>query len=88
MWEDLKFRSVSPVLCLLTFACAVLQGGSFVVLASLLSLGLLIPVVFKQMIGLVDIIFLGIYSGLLADETMIGYFFSIYRFVWDCMDIF
>lgn len=35
---------------------------------------LLIPAALKQMIGFIDIIFLGIYFSLLADAMMIGHF--------------
>lgn len=74
MWEDLRFRAVSPVLCVAAIACAILQGGAAVLLSGLLFACLLIPAAIKQMIGYVDIIFLGVYSGLLSDVMMIGYF--------------
>lgn len=74
MWEDFRFRAVSPVLCLAAIACAIFQGGAAVLLYGMLFMCLLIPAAIKQMIGYIDLIFLGVYSGLLSDITMIGYF--------------
>lgn len=74
MWEDLQFRTVSPILCVIAIICAIFQGGSAVFLTSALFSCLLIPAAIKQMIGFIDIIFLGIYFGLLADAMMIGHF--------------
>lgn len=77
MWEDLRFRAVSPFLCVVTVACAIFQGDAAVILSSMLCSCLLIPAAFKQIMGYIDVIFLGVYSGLLADVTMIGYFYLL-----------
>lgn len=74
MWEDWRFRSVSPLLCIMTIACALLQGGWPVFLASLISTSVLALAAFKRRMGYIDVILLGVYSGLLADLTAIGYF--------------
>lgn len=74
MWEDLRFRAVSPLLCLLAIACAVFQGGATVLLIIALFSCLLMPAAIKQMVGFIDVIFIGIYSGLLSDVSLIGYF--------------
>lgn len=74
MWEDLRFRAVSPLLCLITIICAISQGGAAALLTGAMFSCLLIPAALKEMIGFIDIIFLGIYFGLLADGMMIGHF--------------
>ena len=74
MWEDLKFRSVSPLLCTAAIGCAFFQGGAAVLLFSILFVCLLIPAAIKHMIGFIDVIFMGVYSGLLSDITLIGHF--------------
>ncbi len=87
MWEDLRFRAVSPVLCFAAIACAFFQGGTAVLLYSILFACLLMPAAIKQIMGFIDIIFLGVYSGLLADITMIGYFFLLsggLGILWTC----
>ncbi len=79
MWEDLRFRAVSPVLCVIAIACGVLQGGASVLLFSILFSFLLMPAAIKRMIGFIDVIFMGVYSGLLADITLIGHFCLLVR---------
>ena len=74
MWEDLRFRAVSPALCIAAIICAIFQGGLAVLLPCIFFVCLLVPAALKQMMGFIDIIFLGIYSGLLADVNLIGYF--------------
>lgn len=74
MWEDLRFRAVSPFLCIVAIVCAIFQGGVAVVLFSVFCACLLTPAVVKQMMGFIDVILLGVYSGLLSDVIMIGYF--------------
>jgi hypothetical protein len=81
MWEDLRFRAVSPVLCVMAIACAVFQSGTPTLLTSMLFACLLIPAAIKQMIGYVDVVLLGVYSGLLADLTTIGYFCLLIPFI-------
>ncbi len=87
MWEDLEFRSVSPILCAAAITCAILQGGMIVLLASIFFACLLMPAALKQMIGYIDLVLLGVYSGLLADLTTIGYFFLLaggFGLLWTC----
>ncbi|MEK7654954.1 MAG: hypothetical protein AAB323_01690, partial [Pseudomonadota bacterium] len=87
MWEDLRFRTVSPVLCVIAIACGVFQGGAGVLLFSILFSFLLIPAAIKHMIGFIDVIFMGVYAGLLVDITLIGHFFLLaggLGILWTC----
>jgi hypothetical protein len=87
MWEDLQFRAVSPLFCVLAITCAVFQGGATVLLSSALFLLLLMPATIKQMVGFIDVIFIGIYSRLLFDLTLIGYFCLLaggLSILWNC----
>jgi hypothetical protein len=87
MWEDLRFRSVSPLFCVVAIICAIFQGGVPVLFLSVLFACLFMPAVYKQMVGMIDGILLSVYSGLLADLTTIGYFFLLaggFGLLWTC----
>jgi len=77
MWEDFKFRAISPSVCLIAIVFAIFSGGGFVVLTSLSSSVLFLCPAMKNKIGFIDTTFLGVYTGLLADISLASYFYLL-----------
>ena len=74
MWEDWKFRSVSPLVSFLAIVLAIWEGGWPIIVTILISLLSLFFTAYKGRLGYIDIIFLGIFIRLLPAIDSIGLF--------------